>query len=108
MSARVRIGKVKMKGGAEVRVLHNDRPRRVWQSFLRDCDFIFERRGHKIAGYALVVWDIYGGSSTASIAAPTVPSFYVPELAKQALINRDIRTDCAEDILGAPKPDEPA
>lgn len=103
--ARVRIGAVRLKGGGEVRLLHNRRPRNVRESFKEDCRIALNNRGEKMAGYAVVVWDIFGGTTAASIASQHVPGQLLPEMAKLALIDRDIRVNCAVDITGRPPPD---
>lgn len=107
-AARVRIGTVRPKSGGSLRVIHNQRAQNVRGCFKEDFRMALDKRGDKMAGYAIVVWDIFGNTTTASIASQHIPALLLPEMAKLALLNRDIRTDCALDITGRPPPDEPA
>lgn len=114
-TARVRIGRVKMKGGADVRVLPGLKDRRTvaaQSTFRRHAREVLDALADDMAGYVLVAWDGTAGhmvryrfyASEGGAAVPgEVPGLNgAPEWLADAL-RRAIADDEAERRMGMPR-----
>lgn len=104
MNAAVRIGRVRLKGGADVRVIHNDTPREVMAALRGDVREIEgARAGQTAVGYALVVWGRTGAISqvTRCWAGLPVPRAMIPDFVRTCLAD-DVTQRNVLDTLGSP------
>lgn len=105
MSAAVRIGRVRFKSGADLRVIHNDTPRQVLGRLRADVETIASYKAGEIAvGYALVVWGREGATSTISRAwrGLPVPAAMIPDFARTCLADSQTHDSVIETLIPSP------
>lgn len=90
-SARTRIGRVKLKGGADLKVfpgLENTDRRYVEKDVRGVLDSHMRSADARIAGFAFVVWDVDGTSTCiASVNdGSTIPAILVPDFVRNRLL----------------------
>lgn len=107
MSARVRIGTVTLKGGAQLKIFRNRLSDHAAAKLIRDANEIIRLEGDELAGFALVTWDRKGMASTAAFCNGTgLAPNSLPEYAKTAFQDYRTRVNCEYDILGKSTEDE--
>lgn len=97
MNAHCKIGKVTLKGGCHLVVLPSPYEARRKEMDARISDAL-SAHGTDLAGFALVVWDETGGSTTASYSGGGIPSILVPDFCRARLLAHRIESWTIETV----------
>lgn len=111
MSA-VRIGRVRLKSGGEVRLLRPevDANRGKAERFIRET--LDQHPGSELAGYAFVTWGPDGGSTCTQWVGPgsTIPTILIPDFVRNRLLAATAVSWTIQDVneqLGFSPSDDP-
>ncbi len=104
---RVRIGRVKLHGGADLKIYRNTAPDRCVDTFDYGITRIREARANDMAGYAVVAWSYQGAVTVDSLCgdARAVNPHNLAEFVASAITNQRTRYQAQCDIVG-PEPDD--
>ncbi len=104
-TAAVRIGRVTLKGGADLRILRGggDPQRARIDEHVR---LALDGMGAGIVGFAFVVWGDDNGSVAVAenFEGSRIPSILVPEFVRNRLLARQIEIWTLDDIDGGTRP----
>lgn len=87
-TARVRIGKVRLKNGPVILRLptHNERRTKMAQEWVKCVLDAHVTADASVDGFAFVVWDRDGASTCKMIAGGGIPSILIPDFVRNKLL----------------------